>query len=218
MSDTQSWSRAVATKFRSTRSGAGRVWASRIAFRTRRRRLTPQIPTLASTGQPASGSSEAHAPPAPPGSAAPRRFPGSRHGPPQSPLSGARPPVPARWRPGPAMRHTTPGDTQQARHRPHAHPGLVRLHQSVPPDVVSRANQAAAWPDRRFKDGERSLIRFQIPGGTVGDTRLMVTHSPVFAIGDQALVFLTGKSGRLPQVVAGEAGKRHIRVTEDGER
>ena len=44
MSDTQSWSRAVATKFRSTRSGAGRVWASRIAFRTRRRRLTPQIP------------------------------------------------------------------------------------------------------------------------------------------------------------------------------
>lgn len=72
-------------------------------------------------------------------------------------------------------------------------------------------------PDRRFKGGERSLIRFRIPGGTVGDTRLMVTHSPVFAIGEQALVFLAGDSGRLPRVVAGEAGKRHVRTGEDGE-
>ena len=73
-------------------------------------------------------------------------------------------------------------------------------------------------PDRRFKGGERSLVRFRIPGGTVGDTRLMVTHSPVFSVGEQALVFLTGASGRLPRVVAGEAGKRHIRVEEDGEQ
>lgn len=72
-------------------------------------------------------------------------------------------------------------------------------------------------PDRRFKGGERSLVRFRIPGGTVGDTRLTVTHSPVFAVGEQALVFLAGDSGRLPRVVGGEAGKRHIRIGEDGE-
>lgn len=72
-------------------------------------------------------------------------------------------------------------------------------------------------PDRRFKGGGRSLIRFRIPGGTVGDIRLEVTHSPVFAIGEWALVFLAGDSGRLPEVVAGEAGKRHIRIGEDGE-
>ena len=72
-------------------------------------------------------------------------------------------------------------------------------------------------PDRRFKGGERSLIRFRIPGGTVGDTRLTVTHSPVFSVGEAALVFLAGKSGRLPRVVAGEAGKRHLRTGEDGE-
>ena len=71
--------------------------------------------------------------------------------------------------------------------------------------------------DRRFKGGERSLIRFRIPGGAVGDTRLMVTHSPVFTIGEHTLVFLAGDSGRLPRVVAGEAGKRHVRVGEDGE-
>ena len=58
----------------------------------------------------------------------------------------------------------------------------------------------------------------RIPGGTVGDTRLTVTHSPVFAVGEHALVFLTGESGRLPRVVAGEAGKRHIRAGEDGEQ
>ncbi|MDE0476124.1 MAG: hypothetical protein OXI50_16350 [Gammaproteobacteria bacterium] len=72
-------------------------------------------------------------------------------------------------------------------------------------------------PDRRFKGGGRSLIRFRIPGGTVGDTRLEVTHSPVFAIGERALVFLAGDSGRLPEVVAGEVGKRHIRIGVDGE-
>ena len=72
-------------------------------------------------------------------------------------------------------------------------------------------------PDRRFKGGERSLIRFRIPGGTVGDVRLMVTHSPVFAVGEHTLVFLAGESGRLPEVVAGEAGKRHIRISDDSE-
>jgi len=71
-------------------------------------------------------------------------------------------------------------------------------------------------PDRRFKGGERSLIRFRIPGGTVGDTRLTVTHVPVFSVGEAALVFLAGASGRLPRVVAGEAGKRHLRTGADG--
>ena len=45
----------------------------------------------------------------------------------------------------------------------------------------------------------------------------MVTHSPVFAIGEKALVFLTGDGGRLLRLVGGEAGKRHIRIGEDGE-
>lgn len=71
-------------------------------------------------------------------------------------------------------------------------------------------------PDRRFLGGARTLIHFRIPGGTVGDTRLMVTHSPRFAIGERALVFLAGESGRLPRVVGGEAGKRHLRPGEDG--
>ncbi len=44
-------------------------------------------------------------------------------------------------------------------------------------------------PDRRFKGGERSLIRFRIPDGTVGYTLLTVTYSPVFSIGEAALVF-----------------------------
>ena len=73
-------------------------------------------------------------------------------------------------------------------------------------------------PDRRFKGNRRSLVRFRIPGGTVGDTRLTVTHSPVFTVGEQALVFLAGESGRLPRVVGGEAGKRHLRTGADGEQ
>ncbi|MYE68533.1 MAG: hypothetical protein F4087_12095 [Gemmatimonadetes bacterium] len=62
------------------------------------------------------------------------------------------------------------------------------------------------------------MVRFRIAGGTVGDTRLTVTHSPVFAVREHALVFLTGESGRLPRVVAGETGKRHIRPGAEGEQ
>ena len=72
-------------------------------------------------------------------------------------------------------------------------------------------------PDRRFKGGDGGLIRFRIPGGTAGGTRPVVTHSPAFAIGDQALVFLTTGNGPLPRVVGGEAGRRRIRTGADGE-
>ena len=115
---------------------------------------------------------------------------------------------------------------------PYAWPSLEKLVERSDTIVAGEVlDMRAAWtadrreifttvtlrPDRRFKGGARSLIRFRIPGGTVGDTRLTVTHSPVFSVGEQALVFLAGDSGRLPRVVAGEAGKRHIRVGDDGE-
>ena len=70
--------------------------------------------------------------------------------------------------------------------------------------------------DRNFKGAARNLVRFRIPGGTVGDTRMIATHSAQFMMGERALVFLTGDSGRLPRVTAGEAGKRHLRTDEDG--
>ena len=126
------------------------------------------------------------------------------------------------------QRRQTPGE--QFRH-PYAWPSLDELVERSDTIVAGEVvDMRSAWtadrreifttvtlrPDRRFKGGERSLVRFRIPGGTVGDTRLRVTHSPVFAVGEQALVFLRGGTGRLPRVVAGEAGKRHIRVDEEG--
>lgn len=70
--------------------------------------------------------------------------------------------------------------------------------------------------ERSLRGAARNLVRFRIPGGTVGDTRLIVTHSPQFRMGERALVFLTGASGRLPRVTAGEAGKRHLLTDDDG--
>lgn len=70
--------------------------------------------------------------------------------------------------------------------------------------------------ERRFKGAGRDLVRFRVPGGTVGDTRMTATHSAQFMVGERALVFLTGESGRLPRVTSGEAGKRHVRAGEDG--
>lgn len=60
------------------------------------------------------------------------------------------------------------------------------------------------------------LVRFQVPGGTVGTDRLLVTHMATFRVGEQALVFLAEQGPRLPRVVAGEAGKRTLRPDPDG--
>lgn len=126
------------------------------------------------------------------------------------------------------QRGQIPGDPSR---NPYAWPSLDQLVERSDTIVAGEVlDMRSAWtadrreifttvtlrPDRRFKGGERSLVRFRIPGGTVGDTRLTITHAPVFAVGEQALVFLSGGSGRLPRVVAGEAGKRHIRVDEEG--
>ncbi len=59
-------------------------------------------------------------------------------------------------------------------------------------------------------------VRFQVPGGQVGDTRVLVTHMPTFRVGERALVFLRSSGPRLPLVVAGEAGKRSLIEDEDG--
>ena len=45
---------------------------------------------------------------------------------------------------------------------------------------------------------------------------MIATHSAQFMMGERAVVFLTGESGRLPRVTAGEAGKRHLRTEADG--
>ncbi len=75
--------------------------------------------------------------------------------------------------------------------------------------------------DRRLLDRTRrpdaaDRIRFQTPGGTVGRSRLLVTHMATFQVGERALVFLSQSGPRLPEVVAGEAGKRRLRPSPDG--
>ena len=70
--------------------------------------------------------------------------------------------------------------------------------------------------DRRLKGGGAEVVRFRIPGGTVGDQAMIVTHSPRFSVGERTLVFLGPPRGLLPRIVGGQAGKRHIRVEENG--
>ena len=70
--------------------------------------------------------------------------------------------------------------------------------------------------DRRFTGAGSEVVQFRTPGGTVDDRMMMVTHAPQFRIGERTLVFLSRPQGRLPRVVGGQAGKRHVRVEEDG--
>lgn len=127
---------------------------------------------------------------------------------------------------------TQEGPPEESLHRrlyaPPSLPELLDLSQTVvagevldtqsswTPDRRQIFTTVTLRTDRRFKGGDASLVRFRVPGGTVGDTRLLVTHSPQFSVGERALVFLAGESGRLPRVVAGEAGKRHLRAGDDG--
>lgn len=130
--------------------------------------------------------------------------------------------------PGQASRGGPPEESFQRLYAPPSLPDLLDRSQTVvagevldtqsswTPDRRQIFTTVTLRADRRFKGGEASLVRFRIPGGTVGDTRLLVTHSPQFSVGERALVFLSGESGRLPRVVAGEAGKRHLRAGDDG--
>ena len=70
--------------------------------------------------------------------------------------------------------------------------------------------------DRRLKGSGGGMIRFRVPGGTVGEDWVRVTHTPRFELGERALVFLRSGGGRLPTVVGMEAGKRHLAADEDG--
>lgn len=123
-----------------------------------------------------------------------------------------------------------PPETERFRN-PYAWPGLSELVDNSDAIVAGEVlDMRSAWTadrreifttvtlrtERSFKGTARNLVRFRVPGGTVGDTRMIVTHSAQFIVGERALVFLSGESGRLPHVTAGEAGKRHLRTDEDG--
>ena len=134
--------------------------------------------------------------------------------------------------PGPsasAQRGRTP-ESEPFRN-PYAWPGLSELVEHSDAIVAGEVlDMRSAWTadrreifttvtlrsERSFKGSARNLVRFQVPGGTVGDTRMIATHSAQFMVGERALVFLSGDSGRLPRVTSGEAGKRHLRRDEDG--
>ena len=59
-------------------------------------------------------------------------------------------------------------------------------------------------------------IVFRIPGGTVGDTTVMVSEMPHFREGESTVVFLRGTRGRLPSVLGGPEGKMPLSRAEDG--
>ena len=131
--------------------------------------------------------------------------------------------------PAPAQRGRTP--EPEPFRNPYAWPALSELVERSDTIVAGEVlDMRSAWTadrreifttvtlrtERNFKGSTRNLVRFRIPGGTVGDTRMIATHSAQFMVGERALVFLSGESGRLSRVTAGEAGKRHLRIDEDG--
>ena len=59
-------------------------------------------------------------------------------------------------------------------------------------------------------------IVFRIPGGTVGDTTVMVSEMPHFREGEETVVFLRGSRGRLPSVLGGVEGKLPLSRADDG--
>lgn len=130
-----------------------------------------------------------------------------------------------------AVAQRGPSPENERFRNPYAWPGLAELVENSETIVAGEVlDTRSAWTadrreifttvtlrtERRFKGGGRNLVRFRVPGGTVGDTRMTATHSAQFMVGERALVFLTGESGRLPRVTSGEAGKRHLRIGEDG--
>ena len=71
--------------------------------------------------------------------------------------------------------------------------------------------------ERRLKGAaDVGVVQFQYLGGTVGNVRLEVTHTPRFETGETVLVFLGDRAAGLPTVVGAEAGKHRVRPDDDG--
>lgn len=93
---------------------------------------------------------------------------------------------------------------------------VLDLRSSWTPDRSNIFTTVILRVDRQLKGGGGDVVRFRIPGGTVGEDWVYVTHAPRFALGERALVFLRSGGGRLPTVVGMEAGKRHLAADDDG--
>ncbi len=70
--------------------------------------------------------------------------------------------------------------------------------------------------DRVLSGQAGRQIVFRIPGGTVGETTVMVSEMPHFRVGEETVVFLRGTRGRLPSVLGGPEGKMPLSRGEDG--
>ncbi len=118
-----------------------------------------------------------------------------------------------------------------AQESPFAPLGLERMAE-LATGVVAGAveNIESAWNRDRTRIDTRITLRvervlagragprvvFRIPGGTVGDTTILVTDVPGFRVGEDVLVFLRGTRGRLPSVLGGLEGKVRLSRSADG--
>jgi hypothetical protein len=63
-----------------------------------------------------------------------------------------------------------------------------------------------------FKGGSDSSIDFTVPGGTLGRYRSVLIGAPVFARGDEAVLFLTTRDTERPRVFGLNQGVFRVRV------
>ena len=70
--------------------------------------------------------------------------------------------------------------------------------------------------ERVLAGGAGETVVFRIPGGTVGDTTVLVSEMPRFRIGETVVVFLRGSRGRLPSVLGGSEGRLPLSRGPDG--
>ena len=70
--------------------------------------------------------------------------------------------------------------------------------------------------ERTLKGDASIQIPLEFLGGTIGDTRVEVSHVPTFEIGDRAVLFLDTTTPLISPVIGGDLGLFPITVSPNG--
>jgi hypothetical protein len=71
-------------------------------------------------------------------------------------------------------------------------------------------------PEHYLKGQLGDLVRFRVPGGTMGRYRNIVVGAPQFAVGQRVIVFLGASGPRVPFVLGLNQGVYRVAVSDSG--
>jgi hypothetical protein len=91
------------------------------------------------------------------------------------------------------------------------HGRVIDVRSEMPAGRRSIHSFVTVAVDQALKGSAGATVTFRVPQGQVGRYRRIIVGAPEFAVGEQILVFLTGRPPTIPTVFGLNQGVRRLR-------